>query len=141
MVDTLTFLKGHKTVTGQSVEKFLSNKYIDGEWIRRGNELIYNIVISGMNVQYKWKIANGYVEAVSGKAVELTPDLHPGSKKIADRKIRLPSRDLKIYEFISTTFGELDDMRDAFSKAQDEFGLDDGEAEKIYLSIDSMIYK
>ncbi|MGV3267068.1 hypothetical protein [Cytobacillus pseudoceanisediminis] len=142
MLDTLAFLKEYKTKSGLSVDDFLKNKYKgEGEWIRKEDELIFNIVISGLNVQYKWKVVNGNVEAVSGKAVELTPDLHPGSKKIAERKMRLPSRDLKIYEYIMHEYGEQGSMDGAFAKAEKEFGLSDGEAEEIYLSIDSLIYK
>jgi hypothetical protein len=142
MLNTLAFLKEYKTQTGLSVDDYLRQKHKgDGQWLRSGDELVFNILINGLTVQYKWKIVNGYVEAVSGRAVQLTPDLHPGSKKIAERKMNLPTRHLKIYEFISATFGELGNMDEAFSKAQKEFSLGDGEAEEIYLSMDSKIYK
>jgi len=82
-MEILNKLKEHQSSRNVSVDKYLMKKYPNGQWfISEKNELIYNIVISGMNVQYKWKVTGEEIEAVSGRAVELTPDLHNETRHI-----------------------------------------------------------
>ncbi|MFD6442314.1 hypothetical protein ACFWDG_21575 [Peribacillus sp. NPDC060186] len=78
---SLETLKKHKTSSGVSVNQFLQQKHPNGEWVVNKDEIAYYVKVAHLTMKYRWKIVGEVIEAISGRAVQLTPDLHPNKVK------------------------------------------------------------
>ncbi|MGE8207821.1 hypothetical protein ACQKP0_25475 [Heyndrickxia sp. NPDC080065] len=79
-------LKNHMTSKGVTVNQYLKRKHPNGEWLIDSDELSYNVIIAHLLVKYRWKIINGELEAVNGRAIDLTPDLHSITRNINSKR-------------------------------------------------------
>lgn len=136
----LEILKAHKTSKGVSVNQYLQQKHPKGKWIVDPDELSYNVEVAHLIVKYRWRIINGELEAVSGRAVELTPDLHSITREIDAKRRSVHPEHLQIYDYVRNKFGEIESMEESIKDASERFGLTEKEVEAIYLKVDNIIY-
>lgn len=128
---TLETLKNHKTSTGVSVNQFLKQKHPNGDWVVNKDEIGYYVKVAHLTMKYRWKIVGEVIEAINGRAVQLTPDLHPNKVNIDAKRDKVQ---LMIYDFVRNTFGEIESMEESIKKASVKFNLTEKEVEAIYLS-------
>lgn len=134
-------LKKHKSSHGIPVSQYLRRKYPNGEWIEEDDLIIYRATVAHLPVVYKWSIDDGRIKAIKGKAVDLTPDLYDRFQDIEKQRAKVPTQNLKIYDFIRYRFGEHGDEELSFEEAAKEFGLNKREIEAIYYRVDEIIYR
>ncbi|WP_156290773.1 hypothetical protein [Oceanobacillus salinisoli] len=154
-MDPVKIVQSHVLNNGLTLEEYFENNFVQfpRKWRKVGENTVEFIVdyprLSNYSY-YRWKVKEGVIHALNGKAIQVTPEFNRHKEELIKRKNEIPEEEMEIYNYIQDSFKKLEQEDGEYSpekhdslvlnKASKKYGLPLEDVDKLLVKVERKIY-